>query len=130
MMSVIVYAGLEAYGTRLFRDYVDRCFALGAALAARIEAAPDFELMVPPEGNIVCWRWRPAGAPAGGAALDDLQARVRRRVLERGRFYVLQTRLGGHMVFRSALMNPLTEEVDLDGLLEEIRSCGAAEIRS
>jgi L-2,4-diaminobutyrate decarboxylase len=130
MMSVIVYAGLEAYGTRLFRDYVDRCFALGAALAARLEAAPDFELMVPPEGNIVCWRWRPDGAPAGGAALDDLQARVRRRVLERGRFYVLQTRLGGHMVFRSALMNPLTEEVDLDGLLEEIRICGAAEIRS
>ena len=130
MMSVVVYAALEAYGTRLFRDYVDRCFALGAALAAKLEAAPDFELVVPPEANIVCWRWRPPGAPADGPALDDLQARVRRRVLERGRFYVLQTRLGGHVVFRSALMNPLSEDIDLDGLLDEIRSCGASEIRS
>jgi L-2,4-diaminobutyrate decarboxylase len=128
MMSTIVYAALEAYGTRLFRDYVERCFALGAALAAKLEAAPDFELVVPPESNIVCWRWRPPGA--GGAALDALQAAVRRRVLERGRYYVLQTRLGGHTVMRAALMNPLIEEVDLDGLLDEIRACGTSEIRS
>jgi L-2,4-diaminobutyrate decarboxylase len=124
MMSVVLYAALEAYGTHLFRDYVDRCFDLGAALAAKLDAASDFELSLPPEGNIVCWRWRPAGAPADGPALDDLQARVRRRVLERGRFYVLQTRLSGHLVFRAALMNPLTEDADLDGLLDEIRACG------
>jgi L-2,4-diaminobutyrate decarboxylase len=130
MMSIIVYAALEAYGTRLFRDYVERCFELGAELARRIDAAPDFELTASPECNIVCWRWRPAGGPADDAGLDALQAAVRRRVLERGRYYVLQTRLGGRTVLRAALMNPLIEEIDLDGLLDEIRTCGAAEFRS
>ena len=130
MMSLTVYAALEAHGTGLFREYVERCFALGAALAARLEAAPDFELMARPDGNIVCWRWRPPGAPSGGPELDAFQAAVRRKVLERGRYYVLQTRLGDATVFRAALMNPLIEEIDLDGLLVEIRTAGATEIRS
>jgi L-2,4-diaminobutyrate decarboxylase len=124
MMSTIVHAALTTYGVATFRDYVDRCFALGAALAAHIEAAPDFELVVPPDGNIVCWRYRPAGADP--ARLDELQAAVRRVVLERGRYYILQTRLGGRLVLRAALMNPLTEDVDLRGMLDEVRA--AAEV--
>jgi len=130
MMSVIVDATLRAHGVALFRDYVDRTFALGAALAAKVDAAADFELILPPEANIVCFRWRPAGAPPPGPALDALQAAVRRRLLERGRFYVLQTRLPPGTVLRSALMNPLTEELDLDDLLAEIRSQGADLVRS
>jgi L-2,4-diaminobutyrate decarboxylase len=130
MMSTIVDAALRALGVQTFRDYVDRTFALGKALAAKIDDALDFELITPPAANIVCWRWRPAGAPPPGPALDDLQATVRRRVLERGRFYILQTRLATGVVLRSALMNPLTEDVDLDGLLVEIRSQGADLVRS
>jgi L-2,4-diaminobutyrate decarboxylase len=130
MMSTIVDASLKALGVQTFRDYVDRTFALGQALAAKIAAADDFELITPPAANIVCWRWRPAGAPPPGPALDDLQATVRRRVLERGRFYILQTRLATGVVLRSALMNPLTEDVDLDALLVEIRSQGADLVRS
>jgi L-2,4-diaminobutyrate decarboxylase len=125
MMSLIVHAALTALGTRTFRDYVERVFDLGAALAERIAAAPDFELVVPPEANIVCWRYRPPGGPDRDA-LDELQAAVRRGVLERGRYYVLQTRLAPvGTVLRAALMNPLTDEVDLDGVLDEIRTVGA-----
>jgi L-2,4-diaminobutyrate decarboxylase len=123
MMGVIVHAALHAHGVGAFRDYVDRCFALGAALAAHVEAAPDMELAVPPDGNIVCWRYRPARADP--ARLDELQAEVRRRVLERGRFYILQTRLPAGLFLRSALMNPLTEDVDLVAMLEEVRAAGA-----
>jgi len=115
MLSTIAYAALRAHGAQTYVDYVERVFALGAALAARIEAAPDFELAAPVACNIVCFRYR---------AVAD-QAAVRRRVLERGRYYMLQTRLAGVTVLRTALMNPLTEESDLDGLLDEIRAAGA-----
>jgi len=130
MMSTIVDAALRTHGVGLFRDYVDRTFALGAALAAKVDAASDFELIVEPEANIVCWRWRPPGAPPPGPALDELQAGIRRRLTERGRFYIQQTRLPPGVVLRSALMNPLTEDVDLDDLLVEIRSHGADLVRS
>ena len=121
MMSTILYASLRAYGVDLFRAYVDRTFALGRALAARVAAAPDFELALPPDANIVCFRYRPDPALAG-AELDLLQARIRQRCLERGHTYFLQTRLGGALWLRSALMNPLTEGRDLDELLATIRA--------
>jgi L-2,4-diaminobutyrate decarboxylase len=123
MMATIVHTALTTCCVATFRAYVDRCFAHGAALAAHIDAAPDFELTVPPDGNIVCWRYRPAGADP--ARLDELQGAVRRRVLERGRYYILQTRLASRLVLRAALMNPLTEDVDLLGMLDEVRHAGA-----
>jgi L-2,4-diaminobutyrate decarboxylase len=125
MMAVKLYACLRAYGPGLFADYVDRTIALGAALAARLAAAADFELATPPDANIVCFRWRPRGAPAPGPALDALTAEVRRRSVARGRFYILQTRLDGALWLRTALMNPLTEDRDLGELLDHLRALGA-----
>ncbi len=124
-LAVMVYGVLAAHGPRLVRDYVERVFALGAALAARLDAAADFELVVPPDANIVVWRWRPVGAPPPGPALDALQAAIRRRIIERGRYYLLQVKLPVGVCMRAALMNPLTDERDLDGVLAEIRAVGA-----
>ncbi|HVK77134.1 MAG TPA: pyridoxal-dependent decarboxylase [Kofleriaceae bacterium] len=121
MMGTILYAGLRAYGVGFFRDYVERVFALGQAFAARLAAAPDFELATHPDANIVVFRYRPASGPSDPAELDALQARVRRRCLEAGRFYFLQTRLGGALWLRTALMNPLTAGEELDGVLAAIR---------
>ncbi|MBZ0232052.1 MAG: pyridoxal-dependent decarboxylase, partial [Deltaproteobacteria bacterium] len=121
MMSTILYASLRAYGVGFFRAYVERVFELGAALGARIDAADDFELATSPEANIVVFRHRPAASLAG-AALDELQAKIRRRCLERGRWYFLTTRLCGATWLRTALMNPLAGAAELDGLLDEIRA--------
>lgn len=125
MMGTILYASLRAEGVGFFRDYVERVFALGQALAARVDAAADFELAVPPEANIVCFRYRPVGGPAPGPALDELQARVRTRGRDRGRFYFLDTQLAGARWLRTALMNPLTTDGDLDELLDELRALAA-----
>jgi L-2,4-diaminobutyrate decarboxylase len=121
MMSTILYASLRSVGVGFFRDYVERAFALGAALAARVTAAVDFELAVAPAANIVCFRFRPSDGPAPGPELDDLQARVRRHCRDAGQFYFLETLLGGQRWLRSTLMNPLTTGADLDALLTAIR---------
>jgi L-2,4-diaminobutyrate decarboxylase len=121
MMSTILYASLRAYGVGFFRAYVERVFELGAAFGARLAAAGDFEVAAPPDANIVVFRYRPDGAPAG-PALDELQASIRRRCLERGDYYFLQTRLGGALWLRTALMNPLTSARELDGVLDAIRA--------
>ncbi|MEZ4403393.1 MAG: pyridoxal-dependent decarboxylase [Kofleriaceae bacterium] len=124
MMGTILYASLRAYGVGFFRDYVERVFALGAALAARVDDAADFELAVSPSANIVCFRYRPAGAPPPGPALDALQARVRATCRDRGVYYFVDTQLAGARWLRTAIMNPLTTGADLDGLLAAIRAAG------
>ena len=103
MMALKLYACLRAYGPALFTAYVERTVALGAALAARLGAAADFELATAPDANIVCFRWRPPGAPPPGPALDALIAELRRRVIARGRFYILQTRQGGALWLRTEI---------------------------
>jgi L-2,4-diaminobutyrate decarboxylase len=122
MLALGLYASLQCHGSALFADVVDRLFALGASLAARLEAAPDFELACRPEANILCFRWRPSGVPYD--ELDDVQALVRRRAVEHGKYYFLQTRLDGALWLRTAIMNPLIEDQDLDGLIDHVREIG------
>ena len=126
MMGTIVYASLRAYGVGFFRDYVERVFALAGALAARLDAAADFELALAPAANIVCFRYRPAGGPPPGPALDELQATVRTRCRDAGRYYFLDTQLAGARWLRTALMNPLTTAAELDGVLAAIRAAAPA----
>jgi L-2,4-diaminobutyrate decarboxylase len=121
MMGLKVYASLAVHGPAFFGDYVSGMFALAARFAERVAAAPDFELAVPPDCNIVCFRHTPAGLTEP-AALDQLQARVRRRLIEGGGFYLVQTRLPRGLFLRTTLLNPFTRLEDLEALLNAVRA--------
>ena len=84
MMSLKLYAALGLHGPAFFGGYVDGMFALTQSFARAIEAAPDFELALLPQANIVCFRHRPDGL-APGPELDRRQAQVRQRLIEGGR---------------------------------------------
>jgi L-2,4-diaminobutyrate decarboxylase len=57
----------------------------------------------------------------GEADLDARQRRIRRRLLEDGKFYVVQAELRGKTWLRCTLINPRTTLGDLADLLTEIR---------
>jgi L-2,4-diaminobutyrate decarboxylase len=118
MLSLPLYTALTVYGTRLFAEYVAGTFDLARRFAGLLRAAPDFELAVEPECNIVCFRHVPAGA----RDLDALQAALRRRLLRAGGFYLVQVRLPAGLYLRTTLINPLTREEDLVELLETLRA--------
>jgi L-2,4-diaminobutyrate decarboxylase len=122
MMAIELWCALRAHGERWFGEVIDRQSELASALATLVERAPDFELAVAPESNIVCYRHRPPGL--AGAELDAHNRALRTRVVEDGRFYVVGTQLGGGYFLRSTLMNPLIETSDLAQLLEHLRSLG------
>ncbi|HVP31213.1 MAG TPA: aminotransferase class I/II-fold pyridoxal phosphate-dependent enzyme [Myxococcota bacterium] len=129
MLSLKLYASLSLLGTRLFADYVARCFALGRRFGEMLEAAPDFELALPPECNIVCFRHRPETlAGASTSALDAHQQRLRARVLESGDFYLVQTRLPPPREgtwLRTTLLHPTSGEAELEALLSRLREAAA-----
>ena len=125
MMGLELWAALTLHGTRMFSDYVSRMFDLGRTFAAMLDDADDFELAVEPDCNIVCFRH----VPDDFQDLDAHQERVRSRLLAEGSFYLVQTRLRGHVHLRVTLINPLTSERDLEALVEAIRRV-ASEIPS
>ncbi|HWU88998.1 MAG TPA: pyridoxal-dependent decarboxylase, partial [Kofleriaceae bacterium] len=118
MMALEVWACLRAHGEELFGAIVDRQHALAGELAGLIEAAPDFELALAPESNIVCYRHRPPGC----ADLDAHNRALRTRVVGDGRFYIVGTQLPRGYFLRSTLMNPRIESTDLVELLEHLRA--------
>jgi L-2,4-diaminobutyrate decarboxylase len=113
MMSVTLYATLTILGTQVFDDYVGRQFDLARRFAAMIDEAPDFELAVAPDCNILCFRHRSSD--------DGLQDRLRQAVAREGRFYLTRAELGGRVYLRVTLMSPFTSEADLAALLDEVR---------
>jgi L-2,4-diaminobutyrate decarboxylase len=77
-----------------------------------VKTLPDFELGVNPECNIVCFRLK-------DKQYAEIQA-IRQKLLEDGKFYIVQTTLRERTYSRVSLMNPLTTIGDLEELLEGI----------
>ncbi len=113
------------YGPGLFEDLVDVTFDLGRQFYEMLRAAPDFEPLHEPQCNIVAFRYLPRelrNAPE--EELDAFQLQLRRRVIESGRFYLVQSRIAGRSVLRTTIINPLTMTDDLAGLLDCLREFG------
>jgi L-2,4-diaminobutyrate decarboxylase len=120
-MALKVHLALATYGTKLFGDYVTATFDLARRFADMLEQAPDFELALRPQSNIVCFRYRPPGI-GEGEELDALQRDRRRKVVRSGAFFFVQTQLAAGTFLRTTLIHPFTTDDDLRELLDAIRS--------
>jgi len=81
--------------------------------AALIAEHPSFELLCPPESNILCFRHD------GG---DELQTAIRNDLMHRGDFLVSQAQVAGRRWLRLTLMNPLSDETVIRQLLDRIEA--------
>jgi L-2,4-diaminobutyrate decarboxylase len=117
-MSAKIAAIWRAHGEDLVAEHLRTVHALAREFAALLRSRPPFEVAVEPESNIVCFRLRPPGLDE--AAVDALNAAARKRVIESGRFYLVQTTLRGRVWLRTALMNPFTTRAQLAAMLEAL----------
>ncbi len=110
------------FGNQLFEALVDSTFDLAQRFYEMLEEADDFEAFCRPECNIVVFRYLPEkirDCPA--AEINRFQLQLRRAVVESGDFYLVQTTLDGQSYLRATIMNPLTTEKHLHGLLRRLR---------
>jgi L-2,4-diaminobutyrate decarboxylase len=113
------------FGPQLFEDMVDVTFDLGRVFYEKLRAAPDFVPLHEPECNIVAFRYVPEPLrDADPATVGRFNREIRRRLIESGEFYIVQTNLDGAGALRVTIINPLTTEVHLEGLMEAIRRTG------
>ncbi|MQA78918.1 MAG: aminotransferase class V-fold PLP-dependent enzyme [Streptosporangiales bacterium] len=110
-IAVVLRAlGRDGLGAR-----VDRCHALAAYAADRVQAHDDLELYADPVLTTVVFRLR------GG---DLVNAQVRRALLASGRAVVGRTEIGGAVWLKLTLLNPSTAESDVDAVLDAVREAG------
>jgi L-2,4-diaminobutyrate decarboxylase len=111
------FAVLAALGEHGLARYIDRQFRVTQEAYELLRGLPDFEVAAEPESNILCFRLR---------GDDELQMRVRARLLAEGSFYLSTTTHAGRRWLRLVFMNPDTEARDIRRLAERLRALAEA----
>jgi len=119
MMGLKVFAILKTYGPQIFVDYFTTCYHLGKQFAEMIRKDPELELPYVPESNIVCFRI--VRKELTDSQNNLLISRIRQRMIEEGRYYIVQTEIAGKTYFRTSLMNPFTGLEEMSGLIAELK---------
>ncbi|HEV2708294.1 MAG TPA: aminotransferase class V-fold PLP-dependent enzyme [Pyrinomonadaceae bacterium] len=137
-----IWLMLRYYGVRRVAAAIAKDNALAAYMAERVSAAEDLELLAPVTLGICCFRYVPTAdrqALAGASReerdeinvrLDDLNARIMRRVQRGGAAYVSNASLRGRFSLRASITNFRTTRRDIDATLDTVRRAGIEEGRS
>lgn len=118
MMSIHWYVLFKMYGEEIFDEFLTRLYDMGQQFGKILQNDPKFELAVPPQSNIVCFRR--IDPDLDTFALNQRNAHIRQSLLEDGEFYIVQTKLRGIQYLRTTIMNPFTTKEHLLRLLEKI----------
>ena len=116
MMSIKPMVLMHSYGLEVFEEYINQVMENGQLLANILESRPHWALAIRPQCNIVCFRLVPDGFD--GDALNALNSRIRKTIVEEGQFYIVKTMLGSNVWLRVTLTNPFTSRTELEVLLD------------
>ena len=123
MDALKLWVALKTLGLEWYEATIDRHMALTEWLVARLEEDADWEIVVPPDLNILCFRFRPAGV--GGAELDALQDRVVDAVVRDGRSWISPTVVGGVRAIRWMALSPALTAEDMRVFWDSMRELAA-----
>lgn len=113
-LGLKAFMALAEHGEAGLAGYIERQTDLTRQAAEMIAAQSDFEIAAMPESNIICFRL------VDGAETASLE--IRKRLLERGQYFVTHTGYRGSSWLRLTLMHPDTTLEDIGGLIEEVRA--------
>jgi len=109
---------LKTYGTEKLGAIIARTCALAGYLQTRVLAEPRLELLAPVQLNIVCFRYRAAGAnKVNGDIVIDIQ--------ESGIAAPSTTLLDGQLAIRAAIVNHRSDTCAFDALIAAVLEFGA-----
>lgn len=117
-----VWMSLKASGLDLLGAHIARNVRQATALAARVEATPDLELLAPAPLNIVNFRYAAPGHSAD--ALDALNREILLQLQERGIAVPSGTTIRGCYAIRVAITNHRSTDGDFDALVEAVTGIG------
>lgn len=126
-LGIIAYTALKYFGKSYYKEYIDSRYDLAASFAIMVHSDDKFELAAEPESNIVCFRF--SAERKNDHILNQINSRIRDKIIKEGSFYIVQVELDGKVWLRLTIINPVTSENDLKDLVQRIKEIGNAEIR-
>jgi L-2,4-diaminobutyrate decarboxylase len=122
MMGFPVYSILKTHGSGIFDANVTRLYDLSRELYTLLEEKKEIETAHKPESNILVFRYK--SPEHDEDTLNRINTEIRRRVIENGNFYIVQTKINDCWYLRVTVMNPFTDRSMFRKLIEEITDYG------
>ncbi|ELY97742.1 pyridoxal-dependent decarboxylase [Natrialba aegyptia DSM 13077] len=117
------YVAFRTLGRTGLAELVEHTLELADDAAALVREADDFELLGEPTLNAVVFRYRPRQG-MNDETVSNLNAAVRRELLNDGRALVARTTVDGVTSLKVTLLNPTATLEDVAAMLEAVRDCG------
>ena len=122
-----IWMALKEHGVEKFGRLIDQNIAQGHYLGTLIKAEPRLELVMPPNINIVCYRYR--SEAMDGEGLKALNTEIMLRLQEEGIAAISDTTVRGEHCLRVAINNHRTRRTDLELLIHETIRVGDEIVR-
>ena len=118
-----VWMSIKEQGVDRIGDAIGRNIDQATRLGELVDAHPDMELLAPVTLNVVCFRYRPAGAAE--TDLDLLNQEILVQLQLRGIAVPSQTVLDGRYAIRVCITNHRSTDDDFDLLVTSVAQIGA-----
>lgn len=112
---------LQLAGVDAFRAALSEKIGLARHMHARLTATPGFEVLAPPDLSILAWRYRPESGDIN-AFNSSLSARLR----QEGRVFLSDTRIGGDVWLRCAILSFRTHFREVEEMLSAVTAAARA----
>ncbi len=123
-----IWLSLRYHGLNAFRDAIAADLAHAQQLASLIRQHQQLELLAPIELSAVCFHYVGAASrnqDQNQQALNALNERILKRVIERGRVYISNANIRGRFALRACFVNHRTKEEDVRAVVEEVLAAAA-----
>lgn len=116
MMALKLWTAFSLYGVEGLGILVETAFENAQLLAKLITENADFDLLMVPQTNIVCFKHKKREND-NMQQQNQHQINLRQKVIQSGAFHLTQVMINGECWLRTTLMNPMTTKEDLEDLL-------------
>ena len=117
---------IKMLGIVPFREALQEKLELARQAAEEIRRMEGIEMVAEPELSLFAFRWNHPGMD--GAALDRANTRLLRRINDRKRVFLTDTRLNGRFTLRMCVLSFRTHQDRMAMAVEDIRSALAEEV--
>ena len=110
---------LAAEGEKGLAQFVSNQYTITKKFRQIIDAHPDFSCPYEPESNILCFLYTKFGLD------NSFQLALQNAVVQKGNFYISSSEVNDVRYLRLTVINPLTKEVHIRAMMEEIITLAA-----
>jgi aromatic-L-amino-acid/L-tryptophan decarboxylase len=116
-----LWLSLRYHGFGAFRESIEKDLRQAQRLGDAIDQQPRLERLAPVELSAVCFRYV-SDKISSALELNELNAAILRRVIERGRVYLSNATVHSKFCLRACIVNHRTTDADIDEVVREVLS--------